>query len=160
MERLKYHLVLKFIVVVGFCLPLCGQSDLSTEFTPKAFKSIMYHDRYRTTQDTVLLAYLTFHPVSFSNDTLSMYLSEIFFDENGKMTITPGRVIPFLRRLIPKEPLQLLLVPLVVYMNDLEGFREDNNFHERFNENELKTLGTCGYQVHRPVKIFSSLQYR
>ncbi len=158
----KYKKLRLTILFLGICSLsiLSGQSTINYEFIFKVFKSINHHDRYQSTQDTIFETYLTFHPVSISNDTVELYLSSIFIDDNGEKAIESGRIVRVPKKILPGETLQFLLLPLVVYLNNTRARQKDYDFYRRFSEKELAAWKACGYQVCEPMKIGINLQYR
>jgi hypothetical protein len=152
--------IVTFFLVMCTCAPLSGQPELSQEFIFKAYKSVKNIERFLSVQDTIFKTYLTFHPVSISNDTVSMYLSSVFTGNDGKTIIEPGRIVDVPTILLPDDPLQLIVLPFVMYLNDLESFRTDISFRDRFSEAELSAWKDCGYKVQEPVKSYGGLQYR
>jgi len=152
-----------FIVLfLGMCTytPLSGQSEISQEFIFKAYKSISLIERFKTTRSDIVETYLTFHPVSISNDSVGMFLCSTFTGDDGKKIVESGRIIYVPITLLPDEPLQSLVQPLVIYLNDMEAFRTNVNFRNRFSERELNSWKACGYNVQNPAKIGRTIQYR
>jgi hypothetical protein len=91
---------------------------------------------------------------------MSMYLSSVFTDNDGKTIIESGRIVRIPARLLPDEPLQLLVLPLVMYLNNMEAYRTNINFRNRFSEKELNIWKVSGYKVQDPYKIRTAMQYR
>jgi len=139
---------------------LWGQSPISYRFILEAHKSLDHHQRYQTTQDTVYKTVLTFHPISISTKTTSLYLSSLFTNDDGEITIETGRVVQIPTSLLPKQPLQLLAVPLVVYMNEAAPYKTDEEFYKIFTEQELNNWAESGYEVEKPMRFAKSIQYR
>lgn len=152
--------VLTLVLMMCVCAPLLGQSALSHEFILEAHKSVKNIERFQATRSAIFKTYLTFHPVSISNDTMSMYLSSVFTDNDGKTIIESGRIVRIPARLLPDEPLQLLVLPLVMYLNNMEAYRTNINFRNRFSEKELNIWKVSGYKVQDPYKIRTAMQYR
>lgn len=137
-----------------------GQVPENHEFFLNAHKSLSPVKRFQGDRVAVFKTYLTFHPISVSNDTVNLFVSSIFTNAEGKQTVESGRVIRIPQQLLPDEPLQLIVLPLVMYLNSSKAFRADFDFAEKFSRKELAIWEACGYTVADPMKISTSMQYR
>jgi len=162
MSKLIQNRLQATVLLVWICAysPLTGQITPYQEFVFEAFKSVMYIDSYRTTHDTIIESYLTFHPVSISNDTVSMYLSSITIKSNGKKVIERGRIRHIPKSILPTTPLQLLVQPIVVYFNGMRTSIEmGKDLDDRFTDKDLDIWAACGYQVQVPTSFGLSTHY-
>lgn len=152
----KYTWIIIFFLGICSYNSLYGQSVDNQKFVLYAFKSVKHLDRYQTKRNNTLKAYLTFHPLSISNDTVSMYSSNIVIGTDGEFIVESGRIVHIPSALLPKAPLQLIVQPIMVYSNNVRIFQTD----KRFTEEEANIWTACGYQVQEPIQIRTSLQYR
>lgn len=131
---------------------LLGQSLDDWKFINEAHRSIKNQPPFNTTKDTVLFAYLTFHPVSVSNDTVSMFASATFRHREEKAVVKTGQIFKVPPGLLPAEPLQLLIVPIFFYLNPWH-LKKNYEFREKFPTHELEDYKACGYMVREPAQI-------
>ncbi|SEQ70816.1 hypothetical protein [Neolewinella agarilytica] len=143
------------VVLLGLftCFPLLGQPKLDQNFLLNAFNSLSPVERFHSTRTDDFITYFTFHPVSRSNGAVRFYLSSTFTDENGKTIVESGRIIEMSEVLLPDEPLQLIVQPVVIYLNCYEFSRNDMKPSTKFLKEELNTWRACGYSVQQPTKI-------
>lgn len=162
MKSLKYSQIYLVIFFVLICAnaPLMGQFGLNPSFVREAFRSVKNIERYQVEKADVFKTYLTFHPVSISNDTVSLYVvSTIFSKEEGRI-IELGEIVEISPRFLPDEPLQLIVLPLDVWLNVSRRNKYFVGSNMEPSDEEISIWKSCGYEVKEGAEIRLSSQYR
>jgi hypothetical protein len=162
MVKFKNITIWILVLFLGCCFqaPASGQDRADEEFFLMSYKSLSPIERFGVSRIDIFKTFLTFHPLSVSGDTVNLYVSSVFTDEEGNQEVELGRIISLPTSVLPGENLQLLVLPLVVYLNNDKALQNDFKFYDRFTRDELKAWKDCGYTVAKPTQIATSVQYR
>lgn len=153
----KYRQAWLIAFSLGICpyFSLYSQSAISPEFLIETYKSVKNLEPYQSAHYSIFKTFLTFHPVSVANDTVSMYVfSNLLLEDSGKLNLGQGRLVRIPTRILPSDPLQLLVLPMVISVNY-------SNLAQReveFTQTELDTWKACGYLVQPTEYIGTTRQ--
>ena len=149
-------------MLVCLCVPLFGQIEFGDKgrFYAEIHKSLGVLERFNGPQLALFKTYLTFHPVEVVNDTVSVYTTSTFVDEDGKRIVETGRMARIPLAYLPDEPLQLIVQPVVIQLNAPRNFKLTTGFDSNFLEEEINAWKSCGYKVmEESMEFRMSRQY-
>lgn len=155
MTVINYRRVWLSVYMMLICagVPLSGQSELNPIFISEVSRSLIAIERFQSNKHYRFNAYLTFHPVSQDDEAVSMYVSITFHNNEGKRVVDSGNFFQVSSNLLPEEPLQLIVQPVVIYLNFSKIDRMNSKPDNKFPEREISDWESCGYKVKKPTEI-------